>query len=390
MLAHTVSQLGYEVSGIYTDAEAALKKYKEDSPDFVLLDFHLGDGKDGIDLAREFKLIHQVPVIMVTAVENDEELKKILDFRPDAYVQKPIEQREMRAVLELVKYKHEKDQEMAELNRSLEDKVKERTEELDIAVKSLIKEMSDKEKMHQQLENALQSEKQFGDLKSKIITNLSHEFKTPLASIRSSAQLLSKMIEKGLVTDKSTKHTERIEESVEILTNLLVRILSVERDQDKLYKAEFYDIDFGVFLESVQEECETQNENDIQIDYNIELSSENIRTDPKLLRLILTNLISNACKYSHQGASISVGVFEDGKNLKFRIKDKGIGMDDDDRDQIYYRFFRAKNVGSIEGTGIGLSIVKRSVDAMMGEIKVASKINEGTCFEVKIPIPTQS
>ena len=119
-------------------------------------------------------------------------------------------------------------------------------------------------------------------------------------------------------------------------------------------------------------------------------SEGNIRTDTKLLRLILTNLISNACKYSHQNGAISVELVEDGKNLQFRIEDEGIDKDDDDCDQIFYRFFRAKNVGSIEGTGIMLFIVERSVDAMMGKIKVASKINEGTCLDVKIPISSQS
>ena len=289
-------------------------------------------------------------------------------------------------MLELVTYKFKKELELAELNRTLEQRVKERTEELDIAVKSLIKEMSAKEKIHQQLEKALKSEKQFGELKSKIITNLSHEFKTPLSSIRSSAQILDLILKKSSVDPKSLKHTERIQQAVDILTQLLVRILSVERDQDKLYHAEMMVFDLPVFIEGLKEELNDANHQQIRLNYEVNLTNDMIVSDPKLLRLIISNLVSNACKYSPEKSEVILRINSTEQHLSIEVEDFGIGMDQEDVDQIHYRFFRGKNVGSIEGTGIGMSIVKRSLGALFGKMKIESALNVGTKVNISIPL----
>ena len=386
VLNKNVIELGYQVCAICNDYESAICEFKKHSPDIVLMDFNLGEEKDGIDLASELSKIGPSATVMITSGDSERDLDKILSNKPDAYIQKPIDIRELRAVLELASFKFQKEQEMADLNANLEIRVKERTEELDIAVKSLIKEMSSKEKIHDQLEKALKSEKQFGELKAKIISNLSHEFKTPLSSIRSSAQILEKMVERNMMHENSLKHILRIEKSAEILNELLVRILSVERDQDKLYSAELMEIDFMMFMESIEEEVKTMQGASITVDYKIELFSETLITDPKLLRLILTNLISNACKYSPESTQVDVIISSDEANMTLEVRDYGIGMDTEDVNQIFYRFFRGKNVGSIEGTGIGMSIVKRCIDALGGKIEIESEIGKGSTFRVRVPV----
>ena len=386
VLARAVTDLGYSVGAIAHSASQALADFKVCQPDIVLMDFNLGDGPDGADLKSQLFEIRHTPVVMITSVESEEEMGKILDSRPDAYVQKPIDVRELGAVLELVTYKFKKELELAELNRTLEQRVKERTEELDIAVKSLIKEMSAKEKIHQQLEKALKSEKQFGELKSKIITNLSHEFKTPLSSIRSSAQILDLILKKSSVDPKSLKHTERIQQAVDILTQLLVRILSVERDQDKLYHAEMMVFDLPVFIEGLKEELNDANHQQIRLNYEVNLTNDMIVSDPKLLRLIISNLVSNACKYSPEKSEVILRINSTEQHLSIEVEDFGIGMDQEDVDQIHYRFFRGKNVGSIEGTGIGMSIVKRSLGALFGKMKIESALNVGTKVNISIPL----
>ena len=106
------------------------------------------------------------------------------------------------------------------------------------------------------------------------------------------------------------------------------------------------------------------------------------------MRLIFTNLVSNACKYSPYGGNLKISfkVSKNKRQLRFRVEDQGIGMSQDDINQIFFRFYRGQNVGSIEGTGIGLAIVKRAVDSLEGKIELESKVGEGTCFEVQIPV----
>lgn len=386
VLNKNIIELGYQACAICNDYESAISEFKKHSPDIVLMDFNLGEEKDGIDLASELSKIGPSATVMITSGDSENDLNKILSHKPDAYIQKPIEIRELRAVLELASYKFQKEQEMAQLNSNLEVRVKERTEELDLAVQSLIKEMTAKEKVYEQLEKALKSEKQFGELKAKIISNLSHEFKTPLSSIRSSAQILEKMVERNMMNENSLKHILRIEKSAEILNELLVRILSVERDQDKLYSAELMEIDFMMFMESIEDEVKTMQGDKITVNYKVNLFSETLITDPKLLRLILTNLISNACKYSPESTKVDVNIFSDEANMTLEVLDYGIGMDTEDVNQIFYRFFRGKNVGAIEGTGIGMSIVKRCIDALGGKIEIESEVGKGSMFRVCVPV----
>lgn len=385
-LAQAVKELGYSVCSVSPNTKKAIEDFNSFEPTVVLIDFNLGEGLDGIDLMVEIEKIRNVPVVLVTSDDSDEDIEKILRKKPDAYIQKPVEVKELRAILELVTFKFQKEKEMEEINRELERRVKERTEELNVALKSLTKEMEAKEKLHKKLEKSLTVEKHFGDLKSNIITNLSHEFKTPLASIRSSAQILDRFISTTSNDERGLKHTARIEEGVDILTHLLTRILSVEKDQESFYQPDKIKIHLPTYLDNLKEEFDDTTQYEAVITSDINLHDDYIYTDPKLLRLILINVVSNACKYSHANGEVNVQITSNGTVLHMVVRDFGIGIDNEDLEQIYYRFFRGKNVESIEGTGIGLSIVKRCLNALFGEIEVESELNKGTTVSIKIPI----
>lgn len=390
VLQHSVERLGYQVVGNVQNGREAIPLFTSKEPDVVLLDFMIEGGIDGGDLARELNKIKKTPVVFITSSEDEKSLNKILASKPDGYIQKPIEPRELKAVLEMVFYKHAKEKELESLNQGLDKKVKERTRELDIAVEALSKEIMEKEKIHRQLEKALVAEKQFGEMKSRIVSNLSHEFKTPLSSIRSSAQLLDRIITKGKVDEKSLKHTERIEKGVDILTDLLTRILLVEKDQEKVYSAKLVEFDFRTFYEGLQQEVNGGMAEGIRVEWKNSVKQSLLFSDPKLLRLITTNVISNACKYSHPGGKISIRFSLEGETLHFSVQDAGIGMSEEDLDQVYNRFYRGHNVESIEGTGIGMSIMKRCLDALKGEVKIASQVNEGTRVDISVPIVVRS
>ena len=385
LLKRNSEKLGYKVVGCFPDPKEALECFKENAVDAVLLDFQLGSEWDGSELNRRLQEIRPVTVIFITSADDDESLQKILKANPDGYIQKPINSRELRAILQMAIYKTKQENALRELNETLDEKVNERTQELDVAVSTLVKEMAEKEKIQLQLERALETEKEFGQLKSSIISNLSHEFKTPLSSIRSSAQLIKAIGEKD-DRPKEQKHAARIEKAVDSLTDLLMRILLVEKDQDGVYTAEYSSFNVQEFMKSLLNEGFFHNANDVKIDYKEELETEEVVSDKRLLKQIFTNLISNACKYSHPGGLVSISLTVEKARLYFVVKDEGIGMSEETKEQAFYRFFRGENVGSIEGTGIGMSIIRRCLDALNGEIAIDSKEGKGTSVDLTIPL----
>lgn len=386
IITHNVERLKHKVIGRASDAESALNLFKTQQPDLVLLDFNLEDEIDGSELASELIKLKNVPVVFVTSADDESSFNKILKVEPDGFVQKPIHPREFQAVLELALYKKEKERVMETLTQSLDEKVKHQTKELGMVVNSLVEQMAENKKITEKLEQALEAERYLGQLKSRIISNLSHEFKTPLASIRSSAQLIQSIIRKGQETEKSLKHAERVQDAVDSLTEILNRILLVEKNEQFKLTKEPTLIDVGAFFESVKKEMNESVCVDVSADYSLHTDVENIETDPKLLRLILDNLISNACKYSEPGGEVYVNMEVKGKKLLISVADEGIGISEEDLPQIFDRFFRGENVGSIEGTGIGLSIMNRCLDLLGGEVKVESTEGKGSEFKVEIPL----
>ncbi len=387
MLKKNLERLGFSVGAWVKTAKDALNVVDEQNFDLILTDYYLTDDLTGVELNREIQKKVSVPTIFITSSQEVEVIDDIVRNGPYGYIQKPTPNI-LRAVIELALSKAEKDKQLQELNDSLDRKVQERTGELDQAVKQLIKEMTEKEKIYRKLQEALESEKEFGELKSKIVSNLSHEFKTPLSSIRSSAQLIKAIVERTQGDERSLKHAHKIEQAVDMLTDILMRILSVEKDDNIFYNPQPIEFDMGVFIDGLVQEFDLEGGDAITLDYDIQIDSGLIHADPNLLRLIFTNLVSNACKYSSAGDVVKVSFkveSEQGK-LFFRVDDQGIGMSNDDLKQIFFRFYRGHNVGSIEGTGIGLSIVKRAVDSLKGKIDVDTTLNVGTTVSVELPI----
>lgn len=248
MLQKTLERLGYKVGAWQKDGTSALKVVEEQDFDLILTDYYLPDNFNGVELNEKIQAIKQIPTIFITSSQELEVIDDIVMNGPHGYIHKPIWPHELRAVIDLTLIKAGQDKELKGLNIDLDKKVKERTQELDQAVKQLITEMSEKEKIYRKLQDALKSEKEFGELKSKIISNLSHEFKTPLSSIRSSAQLIKAIVEKTQGDERSVKHANKIEKAVGMLTDILMRILSVEKDDNRFYDSQAIKFDLDVFL----------------------------------------------------------------------------------------------------------------------------------------------
>ncbi len=264
-------------------------------------------------------------------------------------------------------------QEMEKLNLELEDTVNKRTQELQITLKEL-------EQSKDELTIALSQEKELSDLKSRFVAMASHEFKTPLSTILSSASLLSKyaLTEEQ---DKREKHTQRIKSAVNNLTDILNDFLSIEKIEEGKIAAKKSLFSLPDLISNLCNEMTGILKKSQHFSYKHSGDPE-VNLDQTLLKNILINLTSNAIKFSPEGSTVSIGTSVLPGKMILSVKDSGIGISEEDQRHLFERFFRATNVSNIQGTGLGLHIVAKYVELMNGHIEVKSKLEEGT--EIKI------
>jgi len=373
LLQRALEKNRHEILGIADSGEKALDILAENHADMVMMDINLAGELDGIKTTEIINETYGIPVVYLSASSDAETLNKVVGTNPSAYVIKPFNIRELNMVIELATYKDRKEKELHKLNNELEEKVKQRTIELYNANRELTK--------------ALEKEREINELKSRIVLNVSHGFKTPLTSILSSAQLLQIYADKDHpYKAKISKHTVKIENAVRALNNLLTSVLFFGKsDADKIeFKPK--KMFLGAFIKEVLDTVNAGKENEVKIKSELINLPKVITSDSELLNQIFENLISNGVKYSKDGQEVILKMeFIDNK-LVGTVEDHGIGIPKAEQDQLFERFFRAKNVGIVEGSGLGLSIVKKCVDVLKGTISFESSAGKGTTFRVEIPI----
>lgn len=373
LLKKALEKNHHEIIGMADSGEMALEILETNLADIVMMDINLSGKLDGIKTTEIINEKYNIPVVYLTASSDAETLQKVAVTNPSAYVIKPFNIRELNMVIELAIFKDKKEKELQNLNNELEEKVKQRTADLNEANK--------------ELQKALEKERELSELKSRIVQNVSHGFKTPLTSILSSAQLLQKYAEKDHPFKvKIAKHAGKIENSVRNLNSLLTSVLFFGKaDADKMnYKP--VRIYTSAFLNEVVDMVKAGVDNDVKIATQFEKLPKMITSDIDLLYQILENLLSNAVKYSKDGGLVEFKVWVDENSLKASISDQGIGISPAEQSQLFDRFFRGKNVGLREGSGLGLSIVKKCVEVIGGKITFQTQLSKGTTFFLEIPI----
>ncbi|ERM82821.1 histidine kinase [Rhodonellum psychrophilum GCM71 = DSM 17998] len=373
LLKKALEKNNHQIIGISDSGDRALEILAENPADIVMMDINLAGELDGIKTTEIINEKYDIPVVYLSASSDAETLTKVVGTNPSAYVIKPFNIRELNMVIELAIFKDRKEKELQKLNNELEEKVRQRTADLHEANKELTR--------------ALEKEREIGELKSRIVLNVSHGFKTPLTSILSSAQLLQMYAEKDHPFKiKIAKHAQKIENSVRSLNNLLTSVLFFGKaDANKIdYKPK--KMFTGAFINEIIDVVKAGSEHDVKINLMMGKIPKTIVSDVELLYQIFENLLSNALKYSKDGQEVDFSIWAEEGHLKAIVKDRGIGIPKSEQDQLYDRFFRAKNVGIIEGSGLGLSIVKKSVDVLQGEISFLSEQGKGTTFTLSIPI----
>jgi len=258
--------------------------------------------------------------------------------------------------------KHKKaEQVLKQLNEELETRVVERTSEL---------------------ADALQREKEMNELKSRFVSMASHEFRTPLSAILSSVSLIAKYTEAGQQENRE-KHIERIKASVKNLTDILNDFLSLEKLEQGKMVLEETSFNLREFARDTIEEVRGMARESQSFDHRHE-GSEKVRLDQKMTRNILLNLLSNAVKYSHDNGEIALRISVTSDEVCIEVEDKGIGIPLDEQKHMFDKFFRARNTSGIQGTGLGLNIVRRYAELMDGNIGFTSVPGEGTTFTVRL------
>jgi PAS domain S-box-containing protein len=279
------------------------------------------------------------------------------------------------------------EKQIQDLNLKLEDKVAERTIELNKTVLELKSEIHKRKQAEKQIKESLKRERELNELKTKFLSLVSHEFKTPLSVILTSASLIGKY----KTVDgqaKREKHINTIINKVKYLNTILIDFLSIEKLESK--KA-FYNkkkFSLGKLITEVIYDTNMILKDGQKINHPLDLDGVTINSDERILELILFNILNNAIKYSPKNTTIDISTSFKNDKLIITIKDQGIGIPKEEQKFIFNRYFRAANALLDQGTGIGLNIAKNHLENLGGTIYFESQESIGSSFTVEIPLTT--
>lgn len=321
----------------------------------------------GMDLFAARKDGSEFPVeVSLNNYQTDGE-SFVIAFISDITKRKEIENATLRQKEELALV----NKRIEEFNNDLEKQVVLRTSQLQETLNEL--EISREELMH-----SLNKEKELGDLKGRFVSMASHEFRTPLSTILSSASLVSKYVKED-EQDKRDKHINRIKSAVSNLTDILNDFLSIGKIEDGKLIAHFSEFNIKNLINAICGEMGGIVKTGQRIICRHK-GGEMVVLDPSLLRNVLINLLSNAIKFSPENGTIKVISEVKDKQVLLEVSDSGLGISEEDKKHLFERFFRGTNVTNIQGTGLGLHIVEKYVELMNGNIECKSELEKGTSF----------
>jgi PAS domain S-box-containing protein len=235
-----------------------------------------------------------------------------------------------------------------------------------------------------EIRHSLMKAQEINELKSRFIAVVSHEFRTPLTTILTAGELLEHYSQQWPV-EKTQSYLRQIQNSVNRMTELLEDVLVINAEEAGKLKINPVSLDIVFFCQSLLEELRLGSGRNHPLLFHSPLTYQLVTLDEKLLRLILSNLISNALKYSPPGNPVEIHLSAHQGHIQLTVQDRGIGIPPEDLQYLFDLFHRAHNVGTTPGTGLGLAIVKKAVDLHGGTVEVQSEVGMGTQFTVTLP-----
>ncbi|HIK10554.1 MAG TPA: response regulator [Oscillatoriaceae cyanobacterium M33_DOE_052] len=348
-MAESLRRMGYEVPVVVPSGEMAIAKAAEIQPDLVLMDINLQGDMDGIETAALIRAKFQIPVIFLTAYADVPTLERAKQAEPFGYLLKPFEERELQTTIEIA--------------------IKRNQAEATMRV-------------------SLKKEQELTELKSRFMTMAAHDFRTPLTTIQTSTELLQNYGHKW-PEEKKHLHYNRIKNAITMMTKLLDDVLFVGKEEAGKLEFNPQPLDLQSFCGEIIEEIQQSDRDSHPILFEFSGDCQTATMDEQLLRQILTNLLSNAMKYSPPGSPVRFQLQCQDQQARFQIQDSGIGISAEDQQRLFEPFYRAKNVGNISGTGLGLAIVKKCTEVHHGTLIVHSEIGTGTTFTVVLPLVSE-
>lgn len=253
-----------------------------------------------------------------------------------------------------------------------------------VGMRWLIRDITER-KQAEEFRQKLETEQEFGELKSRFIQTVSHEFRTPLSIILSSTELLEKYSHR-FSEEKKSQHFQRIKASVKYTTQLLDDALVLSKVEAGKLEFDPKRLNLQQFCSNLVEEHQLTAGSKYGIHFTARGECFDAYLDERLVGYIFDNLLSNALKYSPQGGIVNFELTCENGNAIARIQDRGIGIPPEDQTKLFEPFHRGRNVGTLPGTGLGLAVVKKAVELHGGAIAFESEVGVGTTFTVTLPL----
>lgn len=257
-----------------------------------------------------------------------------------------------------------------------------------IGILGTFDDITNRKQLEEEREQALVKEKQINEHKTRFIHIVSHEFRNPLTVILASAQLLENYSDK-LTAEKKLSHLHNIQKAGNRLRDMISDILVISHTESDKIRLNYQSSNLQEFCLDILQELQLGLGKDhlfIFLEEGITNKNQYVNIDEKILRYILSNILSNAVKYSPLGSQIIFQVEYKEESLVFTVSDHGLGIPSEDQNQVFESFYRGQNIGNISGTGLGLNIVKKCLELCQGQITFTSQLNVGTTFKITIPL----
>jgi PAS domain S-box-containing protein len=250
---------------------------------------------------------------------------------------------------------------------------------------SMAMDITQRKRAEEELLKTLEREKELGQLKSNFVSMVSHEFRTPLGIIQSSAELLRDFYQR-MPANEREEQLDSITRNTRRMAGMMEEILALSRLEAGSLQFQPAALDLSKFCRRVLDETLSATNRRCPIKLSLGPVPVEAQADERLLGHIFANLLSNAVKYSEPGATVHFAVQQEGPDLTCTVRDEGIGIPEADQQHLFKAFHRGSNVGTRPGTGLGLLLVKRCADLHGGKLTLNSKIGEGTTVTIKLPI----
>ena len=368
---------GYGVAGAVSSGEEAIQKALKTRPDLVLMDIKLEGDMDGVEAANQIHKSLDVPVVYLTGYASKDLLERVKITEPYGYVLKPFVARELHVVIEMALYKHKMERDLKKLNETLEQRIAERTAELEIVNEKLKHEVYERRQMEKE---CMESHKMASI--RRLTSSVFHEVLNPLNIISSHVQLLLMDVDKGSTTEKDLNS---IREEISRIEDMTKNLLAFSREEEFVVEEVQTNSLLKEVTSLVKPDMKLKN---IKLIKRFEEWLPGIMASGDELKQVFMNLITNACDAMPEGGTLTIstqGKKHGGRPLvRIKFTDTGCGIKTENIDKLFEPFFSTKK--EVTGVGLGLSESYGIIKSHGGSISVESEAGKGATFIIDLPI----